>query len=556
MRKDKIKNITITIFLITFILIIFVIFYTKILIFSDKDNKIFLTNFYLDNKADNLDYRLFNTIQNKIFIFKTTVPELEFFKIKGDSYKIILYKITGAWYKVYFNNVLIGTVGNIKDDRSIIWNTINSFDIDKDLIKNENEIVLKIYATYEVGKFSFPPFITNISNANKILNWFKIILLNLYVMAIGILWFSFIILLILSYLLNKTKKEFFFYSLASLIFSLYIFDNILIYELTIPLLIFKKIIFSSAYISCALISYGIYLQFKKKLNLFLSVYLLFSLLILMIISSNMVILKKVSNIFNIVVLFNIGGWLYTTFKERKNNVDAQVIFVASISLFISFCYDMFFPIFEKIYFLNIVNINIYGAILFSVALIILVIFNYIDLEKNIVIEKEKKEFFYYKSITDQMTDLFNHQYIVNKVEEISLLFSIIMIDTDNFKSINYNYGHQIGDLVIKHIANAVKNSIREVDFAGRYGGDEFIAVLKNCNTDEALLIAERIKSNIKQPVVLPSGNTIDITVSIGIYTSKDKETAASVLHKTDIALYNSKKNGKDMISVYKPDPTL
>ncbi|HOJ64721.1 MAG TPA: GGDEF domain-containing protein [Spirochaetota bacterium] len=550
MRKEKIKNMVITIFTITFMLIIFSILYSVLLVLSDSENKIFLKEFYLENKIDKLDYRLFNDIQKKTFIFKTTIPELDFLKIKGDSYKIILYRVTGAWYKVYFNNILIGSVGNLKNDRSIIWNTINSFDIDKNLLKNENEVVIEIYATYEVGKLGFPPLITNISNANKILNWFRLILLNIYVIAIGILWFAFIILLILSYLLNKAKKEFFYYALAALFFSFYIFDNVLIYDLSIPLIIFKKFIFLCVYTATALVSYGIYIQFNKKINLFLSVYALVSLIIIIIISSNMVILKKVGNIFNIVIFFNIFGWIFTTFKERKKNIDATVILTASIFLLISFCYDMFFSTFEKTTLINIISINIYSAIIFAISLIILVIFNYIDLEKNIIIEKEKKDFFYRKSIIDQMTELFNHQFIVNKIEELKVPYSIVMIDTDNFKPINDTYGHQTGDMVIKHIANEIKNNIREIDFAGRYGGDEFVAILVDCNEDEAFKIAERIYNGIKKPFYTLSNEIINISVSIGIYASKDKESAANVFHKADMALYKSKKDGKGKITIY------
>jgi len=84
MRKEKIKNMVITIFTITFMLIIFSILYSVLLVLSDSENKIFLKEFYLENKIDKLDYRLFNDIQKKTFIFKTTIPELDFLKIKGD----------------------------------------------------------------------------------------------------------------------------------------------------------------------------------------------------------------------------------------------------------------------------------------------------------------------------------------------------------------------------------------------------------------------------------------------------------------------------------------
>jgi len=166
------------------------------------------------------------------------------------------------------------------------------------------------------------------------------------------------------------------------------------------------------------------------------------------------------------------------------------------------------------------------------------------------------------SLIDSLTGVYNRHYLKQKLNELLNLcirghteLSLIMLDLDDFKSINDNYGHQVGDKVLQIVSQQVKDVIkRETDFIARYGGDEFIIVLYDTNLEGAKIIAEKIKKTIESPKEIKlADNTIPkgIKISIGITTklpSQDTE-AKDLIKKADQALYKAKENGKSKIEV-------
>ncbi len=162
---------------------------------------------------------------------------------------------------------------------------------------------------------------------------------------------------------------------------------------------------------------------------------------------------------------------------------------------------------------------------------------------------------------DPLTKLFNRRFIVsfaeNEVKEAIRYkkdLSIIILDIDNFKSVNDTYGHPVGDEVIKKVASVLKTTIRETDKAGRYGGEEFIVILPNTPSKEALGVAERIRKSIEKEVVPVNhnGNHIDlkITVSVGVASlGTHGNTFYDLLQAADLALYEAKRNGKNQVRI-------
>ena len=135
-------------------------------------------------------------------------------------------------------------------------------------------------------------------------------------------------------------------------------------------------------------------------------------------------------------------------------------------------------------------------------------------------------------------------------------FSLIMYDIDNFKKFNDTYGHACGDLVLQTVAKIVKESIREEDMASRYGGEEFTVMLCNTARDEAVAVAERIRQKIESTVVSYEGHDMKVTISggVSIYDSEKNpvRSAKVIVDQADKALYVSKKNGRNQITVYDP----
>ena len=158
------------------------------------------------------------------------------------------------------------------------------------------------------------------------------------------------------------------------------------------------------------------------------------------------------------------------------------------------------------------------------------------------------------SITDDLTGLYNHRHFFKTLEsEIVRMrrqktsLSLLMFDLDNFKRYNDFYGHLEGDRVLKKIGEIIKNSIRSnVDSGYRYGGDEFAALLIGASRDQAMAIAERIRSTIEQ-----SGFE-NITISIGLAEFIDQFDLEGFVKSADDALYLAKHSGGNRIYTNTP----
>jgi len=152
------------------------------------------------------------------------------------------------------------------------------------------------------------------------------------------------------------------------------------------------------------------------------------------------------------------------------------------------------------------------------------------------------------SKTDLLTKTFNKITILNIIEKQinnkkREVFSILMFDIDNFKIINDSLGHVTGDMCLKTLANIASGNIREVDYLGRYGGDEFLIVLPALAENEAKYVAERFKNKVNE------ASNPKFTVSIGIATYPyDGRTVKDLISAADRGLYKSKSKGKNCIS--------
>lgn len=155
---------------------------------------------------------------------------------------------------------------------------------------------------------------------------------------------------------------------------------------------------------------------------------------------------------------------------------------------------------------------------------------------------------------DGLTQLFNRNYFTKQAEQAFKRAKryeenivVIMLDIDNFKKINDNYGHQTGDKVIQKLSRCIQAGIRNVDTAGRYGGEEFIILLENIDIDNAKIVASRIKDSFEEGSIEGS---YDTTASFGISNIKKDDVNLEVLiHRADEALYVSKNSGKNCITV-------
>jgi two-component system cell cycle response regulator len=177
---------------------------------------------------------------------------------------------------------------------------------------------------------------------------------------------------------------------------------------------------------------------------------------------------------------------------------------------------------------------------------------YIVMENSRLFERVKN-----LSIRDSLTDLYNHRHVMELVSvEFSRVgryqesFSLLMIDIDDFKKVNDEHGHPAGDAVLQEMARIIKETVRTVDVVGRYGGEEFVAVLPHTPHDEALETAERVRRRIHEHVFLAGDRKAHVTVSVGVasYPSASVDSPSTLIREADKALYRAKEAGRDRVA--------
>lgn len=158
--------------------------------------------------------------------------------------------------------------------------------------------------------------------------------------------------------------------------------------------------------------------------------------------------------------------------------------------------------------------------------------------------------------TDALTGLFNRGALMERLErEIDRArrygrpLAVIFFDLDHFKGINDTYGHQFGDRVLRELARIATRTVRSIDLVGRYGGEEFVAVLPETDGAQALIVAERLRMNVAQRHYdLPNGETARATISAGIAVFPDNApTMDALLRVADTALYAAKAGGRNRV---------
>jgi diguanylate cyclase (GGDEF)-like protein len=166
-------------------------------------------------------------------------------------------------------------------------------------------------------------------------------------------------------------------------------------------------------------------------------------------------------------------------------------------------------------------------------------------------ENEKK----YKalSITDGLTELHNSRHFfsilkkeIERAKRYDRALSLILLDIDNFKQYNDQYGHMEGDRVLARLGRIILANLRDADSAYRYGGEEFTVLLPETDAQEAVTVAERIRKRIGAEVFSPRLRTeINKTVSIGIARYHPGEELSAFVKRADKAMYTAKQQGKN-----------
>jgi len=150
---------------------------------------------------------------------------------------------------------------------------------------------------------------------------------------------------------------------------------------------------------------------------------------------------------------------------------------------------------------------------------------------------------------DPLTDLFNRRSLERALEEFFTLckqskmsFSLVLIDLDDFKYVNDNYGHHVGDLVLAKVSKVLRTSMRAKDIVGRWGGDEFMAILPNTDLENAKKVVERIKSQLGKMEILAEGKRFKVSISAGVVQfGENFQSLLDMIKEADRLMYEDKK---------------
>ena len=160
------------------------------------------------------------------------------------------------------------------------------------------------------------------------------------------------------------------------------------------------------------------------------------------------------------------------------------------------------------------------------------------------------------AITDKLTGIYNRQAfdlvihpIIKDIHRKNFALSLILIDIDHFKNINDEFGHMAGDAVINHIVKICQTAIRESDLLCRWGGEEFLILLKECSLDDAYDISEKIRITIQDSPTVYEKKQIFSTISLGVGQYHLPETEDSFIARVDMLLYKAKQNGRNKTEI-------
>ena len=158
--------------------------------------------------------------------------------------------------------------------------------------------------------------------------------------------------------------------------------------------------------------------------------------------------------------------------------------------------------------------------------------------------------------TDSLTGLFNRRHMIELAEKILARhhrrpsnLTLMLMDIDHFKQVNDLYGHDTGDRVLEAVSQSLQCSMREQDFIGRWGGEEFLSILPDTDFSQATDSAERIRKAVQALEIYSNGKKVSVTLSIGVTQYRAEEVLSDAIARADYALYEGKSSGRNRVEV-------
>jgi diguanylate cyclase (GGDEF)-like protein/PAS domain S-box-containing protein len=173
---------------------------------------------------------------------------------------------------------------------------------------------------------------------------------------------------------------------------------------------------------------------------------------------------------------------------------------------------------------------------------------------DITDRKQLEQDLKHAALHDHLTGLMNRRFMMEQLKNLiyqyqrtQKVFSIVICDIDDFKSVNDNYGHECGDVILVEIANLLKNQLRKQDFICRWGGEEFMIILPQTPLKGAREVAEKLRASIEAKRITYHGHEIKVTMSFGVHQYDCADMPDPCIRKADMNLYKAKLAGKNRV---------
>ncbi len=182
-------------------------------------------------------------------------------------------------------------------------------------------------------------------------------------------------------------------------------------------------------------------------------------------------------------------------------------------------------------------------------------------DNNATVEAQRKiEDLEKMALLDPLTQLGNRLHLemhvqssLSKMRRYGWAFGVLFIDVDGFKKINDHHGHDIGDRTLKMVSATMSNSLRSSDFLGRWGGDEFLAIVLNVGPDELLAIGNKLRALVERSAISVGRSFERVTVSVGATPADADDTMDTLLKRADSLMYRSKASGGNLVTMDYPE---
>ncbi len=160
------------------------------------------------------------------------------------------------------------------------------------------------------------------------------------------------------------------------------------------------------------------------------------------------------------------------------------------------------------------------------------------------------------ALLDGLTQLANRNYMEKELQvrfeeykRFNIPFGIFYIDIDNFKQFNDTYGHNIGDKVLKFVADTLVKNARPFDLYGRWGGEEFVGLIRNISRSDLESLGNRVRMLIENSYIIHENNKLSVTISIGATLVSENDTMDELIKRADTLLYKSKDRGRNCLTI-------